>query len=92
MVGWAEGCSLTSSFFGGWNFSEHGRLTVPPQLLLLTPPTLVARRHNPAVKPFYEKLVAKGKPKKSALIACERKLLMICYGVVKSGKPFEVTT
>ena len=55
-------------------------------------PALVAVRHNPAVKPFYEKLVAKGKPKKSALIACERKLLMICYGVVKSGKPFQTTT
>ena len=54
-------------------------------------PALVAIKHNPVIKSFYEKLVAKGKPKKSALIACERKLLMICYGVVKSGRPFSHT-
>jgi transposase len=47
---------------------------------LFYPPALVAAKHNPTVKPFYDKLVAKGKPKKSALIAC--------YGVIKSGKPF----
>jgi transposase len=52
-------------------------------------PALVAVRHNPPVKEFYERLVAKGKNKKSALVACERKLLMICYGVVKHQKPFD---
>ena len=51
-------------------------------------PALVATRHNPTVKAFYDKLVAKGKPKKSALVASERKLIMIAYGVLKSGKPF----
>ena len=40
----AEGCSLTSLFSGGWKFSVFVRLTVPPQLPALTPPTLVARR------------------------------------------------
>ena len=54
-------------------------------------PALVATRHNPIVKAFYQKLVANGKPKKSALVACERKLLMIAYGVLKSGKPFTAT-
>lgn len=51
-------------------------------------PALVAVRYNPTVKAFYDKLVAKGKPKKSALVASERKLIMIAYGVLKSGKPF----
>ena len=55
-------------------------------------PALSATRHNPIVKEFYAKLVAKGKPKKSALIACERKLIMIAYGVVKNQKPFQITT
>ena len=54
-------------------------------------PALSATRHNPTVKAFYDKLVAKGKPKKSALVACERKLIMIAYGVLKSGKPFTIT-
>jgi len=39
---------------------------------------------------FYEKLLAKGKPKKVALVAVMRKLLVIAYGVLKSGKPFDV--
>lgn len=54
-------------------------------------PALVAVRYNPTVKAFYDKLVAKGKPKKSALVASERKLIMIAYGVLKSGKPFTTT-
>ena len=37
--------------------------------------TLVATRHNPAIKGFYERLLAAGKPKKVALVACMRKLL-----------------
>jgi transposase len=52
-------------------------------------PALVAVRHNPPVKAFYERLVARGKNKKAALVACERKLLMLCYGVVKSQRPFD---
>ncbi len=52
-------------------------------------PTLVATRVNPHIKEFYERLLAAHKPKKSALIACERKLFMICYGVLKSRKPYD---
>jgi transposase len=37
--------------------------------------TLVATRHNPTIKEFYERLLAAGKPKKVALVACMRKLL-----------------
>ncbi|RYG42757.1 IS110 family transposase [bacterium] len=52
-------------------------------------PTVVAIRVNPPVRAFYERLVAAHKPKKSALLAAERKLVMVCYGVLKSGKPFD---
>jgi hypothetical protein len=38
---------------------------------------LVATRRNPAVREFYERLLAAGKPKKVALVACMRKLLAI---------------
>ena len=38
---------------------------------------LVATRHNPVIKEFYERLLAAGKPKKVALVACMRKLLSI---------------
>jgi len=53
-------------------------------------PALVAVRFNPLMQAFYEKLLAKGKPKKVALVAVMRKLLVIAYGVLKSGKPFDV--
>ena len=37
--------------------------------------TLAATRFNPAIRTFYERLVAAGKLKKVALIACMRKLI-----------------
>ena len=36
---------------------------------------MVARRHNPVLKAFFERLIAAGMPKKVALIAVARKLL-----------------
>ncbi len=53
-------------------------------------PALVAVRHNPTLKAVYERLVNNGKPKKVALIAVMRKLLILSYGVLKSEKAFDV--
>ncbi len=36
-----------------------------------------ATRHNPMLKAFYQRLLAKGKEKKVALVACMRKLIVI---------------
>jgi transposase len=36
-----------------------------------------ATRHNPVLKAFYQRLLAKGKEKKVALVACMRKLIVI---------------
>ena len=36
-----------------------------------------ATRHNPVLKAFYDRLIAKGKEKKVALVACMRKLIVI---------------
>ena len=36
-----------------------------------------ATRHNPVLKAFYDRLIAKGKEKKIALVACMRKLITI---------------
>lgn len=52
---------------------------------------LVASRHNPTIKVFYDRLVAAGKPKKVALVACMRKLLTILNAIVKAGKPWDPT-
>lgn len=45
--------------------------------------TLSATRCNPAIKPFYQRLVAAGKPKKVALNACMRKLLTILNAMAR---------
>jgi transposase len=45
--------------------------------------TLVATRHNPVLKEFYERLLRAGKPKKVALVACMRKLLSILNALMR---------
>ena len=49
---------------------------------------LVATRHNPAIRDFYQRLLASGKPKKLALVACMRKLLVILNSMLKNGSPW----
>lgn len=44
---------------------------------------LVATRHNPVLREFYERLLAAGKPKKVALVACMRKLLTILNALMR---------
>jgi transposase len=48
-----------------------------------------AIRSNPIIKIFYERLVARGKCKKLAIVACMRKLLHIIWGVLKKGVCFD---
>jgi transposase len=52
---------------------------------------LVAVRHNPILKEFYEKLLSAGKPKKVALVACMRKLLSILNAVMRDRAPWRPT-
>jgi len=51
--------------------------------------TLVAVRHNPVLKACYERLLAAGKAKKVALVACMRKLLTILNAMVKHQTPWQ---
>ena len=44
-----------------------------------------ASRCNPVIKPFYQRLIAAGKPKKLALIASARKLLTILNAILRDG-------
>lgn len=50
--------------------------------------TLAATRFNPIIAGFYKRLVAAGKLKKVALVACMRKLLTILNAMVRTGKPW----
>lgn len=55
---------------------------------LLYMPAIVAVQHNPHIRTLYERLLARGKPKMAAIGAAMRKLAHLCFGVVRSGKPY----
>jgi transposase len=50
---------------------------------------LVASRHNPVIASFYRRLLAAGKPKKLALTACMRKLLIILNAILRDRRPWQ---
>jgi transposase len=56
---------------------------------LLYMPAVVARRWNPHIKSFSDRLLAKGKTKMAVIGACMRKLAHLCFGVVRSGRPYD---
>ena len=47
---------------------------------------LVATRFNPVIRNFYQQMCAAGKPKKVALTACMRKLLVILNSMIKHNR------
>jgi transposase len=51
--------------------------------------TLVAIKHNPVLRPFYERLLAAGKPKKVALTACMHKLVLILNALLRQGAAWQ---
>ena len=51
-------------------------------------PALTAMRRNPELKAFYEALISRGKAPKQAITAIMRKLVHLCYGVVKNQTPY----
>jgi transposase len=75
-----------SSVRGRTRLSKSGNARLRRALYL---PTLTAIRFNPLLKALFTRLVAAGKPKMQAVGACMRKLVMICYGVLKNRKPFD---
>jgi len=53
--------------------------------------TLTAVRYNPALKACYDRLLATGKRKKVALLACMRKLLTMLNAIAKHGSTWDST-
>lgn len=53
--------------------------------------TLSAMKYNPAIAPMYERLTKAGKPKKVAMVACMRKLLVILNAMVRDGAVWDAT-
>ncbi len=53
---------------------------------------LVSTRYNPTMQQFYKRLVAKGKPKKVALVAVMRKLLVTLNAMIKNNSLWRENT
>lgn len=47
---------------------------------------LSAIKYNPIIKPFYERMISKGKVKMVAIVACMRKLLVIINAMVRKSE------
>jgi transposase len=74
-----------SGLFRGRRQVWGGRSHVRTALYMAT---LVATRHNPVIKCFYQRLLSGGKPKKVALTASMRKLLTILNAMVRHQRPW----
>ena len=74
-----------SGSFSGRRSIYGGRARVRTALYMAS---LSAVRSNPDLMALYERLVDAGKPKKVALVACMRKLLLMLNSVLKRGTPF----
>jgi transposase len=70
----------------GRSFIIGGRSTVRSALFM---GAMVAKRWNPTLKAFFDRLVAAGKPKMVALIAVARKLLTILNAIIRDKRPWQ---
>jgi transposase len=50
---------------------------------------MVARRHNPALKTFFDRLLTAGKPRMLALAAVARELLTILNAILRDRRPWQ---
>jgi transposase len=70
----------------GMRHIKGGRATLRNALYMAV---LVGIRYNPVLKVFYDRLRAKGKPPKVAIVACMRKLLTILNAMARANRAWE---
>jgi len=70
----------------GKSFIGGGRSAVRAALFM---GAMVAKRHNPILKVFFDRLVAAGKPRMIALIAVARKLLTMLNAILRDRRPWQ---
>jgi len=75
-----------SGTWRGKSFIGGGRTRVRTALYM---GAMNAKRWNPPLKTFFDRLVAAGKPKKLALIAVARKLLTILNAILRDKTPWQ---
>ncbi len=65
--------------------SKRGNRKIKAKLYMAA---ISAKQYNPVLKKHYDNLIARGKCKMSALCAVMRRLVQICFGVIKHQKEF----
>ena len=78
--------NVDSGTWRGQRRVQGGRGRVRQALYMAT---LSAIRCNDRIAPFYQRLVAAGKPKKVALVAAMHKLLTILHAILRTGTPYQ---
>jgi transposase len=74
--------TVQSGLMRGRATIRGGRSSVRTMLFMAT---VSAKRFNPVIRTFYDHLIAAHKPRKVAIIACERKLLTMLNAMVRDG-------
>ena len=69
----------------GKSFIRGGRSGVRQALFM---PALVTIRYNPDLREKYDQLVAAGKPRKLAVTAVMRKMIILANALLKAGRPW----
>ncbi|MGA7950880.1 MAG: IS110 family transposase [Thiobacillaceae bacterium] len=67
---------------------QGGRASVRQVLYMAA---VAASRFNPSIRTFYQRLLASGKKKKVALVACMRKLLTILNAMIRDMQPWHAS-
>jgi transposase len=75
-----------ASVRGASHISKTGNARLRQALFMAA---LSAARHNPARRPFYQRLLARGKPKLVALTAVARKLLAVMVTLLKHKRTYD---
>lgn len=76
----------------GTSLKKRGRLSGRGNGYLrsrLYMPAVCAITHDPAMRQFHDTLIRRGKTPKQALTAVMRKLVHVCYGVVRNDQPYQ---
>jgi len=76
----------SGNFRGKIRISKQGGNRLRHKLYMAT---VSAIRYNDRLKIFYERLVTNGKPKKLALMAAMRKLLMMAMAIIRKQEPYQ---
>lgn len=90
---WVAFCGVCPEIIesGKSRFSRLSRMGAARIRKALYLVAVTAARWNPAVRLLNERLIGKGKAGKVRVMAAMNKLLRLCFGVLRSARPFDLT-